>query len=97
MTASVIVDARLEIENLADHFGIEVPEGEFESVGGLLIHLLGKVPQVNDTVVTQNLEFTVIAADERRVKLIRCPGADGATVRNFRLTQIQLFLFFLPR
>jgi CBS domain containing-hemolysin-like protein len=68
---SVIVDARLEIENLADHFGIEVPEGEFESVGGFMIHHLGKVPQVNDTVVAQNLEFTVTAADERRVKQIR--------------------------
>jgi magnesium and cobalt transporter len=68
---SVVVDARLEIENLADHFGIEVPEGEFESVGGLMIHHLGKVPQVNDTVITQNLEFTVTAADERRVKQIR--------------------------
>jgi CBS domain containing-hemolysin-like protein len=68
---SVIVDARLEIENLADHFGIEVPEGEFESVGGLMIHHLGKVPQVSDTVVTQNLELTVTAADERRVKQIR--------------------------
>ncbi len=68
---SVIVDARLEIENLADHFGIAVPEGEFESVGGLMIHLLGKVPQVNDTVIDQNLEFKVIAADERRVKKIQ--------------------------
>ncbi|HSO71085.1 MAG TPA: hemolysin family protein, partial [Thermodesulfobacteriota bacterium] len=60
---SVIVDARLEIENLTASFGIEVPEGEFESVGGLMIHHLGKVPQVNDTIVTQNLEFTVTAAD----------------------------------
>ena len=48
-----------------------MPEGEFESVGGFMIHHLGKVPQVNDTVVAQNLEFTVIAADERRVKQIR--------------------------
>jgi CBS domain containing-hemolysin-like protein len=36
-----------------------------------MIHHLGKVPQVNDTVVAQNLEFTVTAADERRVKQIR--------------------------
>ncbi|AEB09418.1 hemolysin family protein [Desulfobacca acetoxidans] len=68
---SVIVDARLDIEHLTEHFGVEVPEGEFESVGGLMIHHLGKVPQVNDTVVTQDLEFTAIAADERRVKKIR--------------------------
>ncbi|WP_449244782.1 hemolysin family protein [Desulfobacca acetoxidans] len=68
---SVIVDARLDIEHLTEYFGVEVPEGEFESVGGLMIHHLGKVPQVNDTVVTQDLEFTAIAADERRVKKIR--------------------------
>ncbi len=68
---SVLVDARLEVEQLADFFQIEIPEGEFESVGGLLIHLLGKVPQVNDKVVLHDLEFTVIAADERRVKQIR--------------------------
>jgi len=77
---SVIVDARLEIENLAEHFGIEVPEGEFESVGGFMIHHLGKVPQVNDTVVAQNLEFTVIAADERRVKQIRVRALAEPTV-----------------
>lgn len=67
---SVVVDARLDIEHLAEHFGLERPEGEFESVGGLLIHLLGKVPQVNDTAIFENLEFKVIAADARRVKKI---------------------------
>jgi len=67
---SVVVDARLDIEHLAEHFGMERPEGEFESVGGLLIHLLGKVPQVNDTATFENLEFKVIAADARRVKKI---------------------------
>lgn len=68
---TVLVDARLEAEQLADYFQIRLPEGEFESVGGLLIHLLGKVPQVNDKVVLDDLEFTVVAADERRVKQIR--------------------------
>ena len=33
-----------------------------------LIHLLGRVPQVNDTVVTNDLELTVKSADERRAK-----------------------------
>ncbi len=78
---SVIVDARLDIEHLAEHFDMERPEGEFESVGGLLIHLLGKVPQVNDTATFENLEFKVIAADERRVKkiLVTPTAATAAT------------------
>ncbi len=68
---SVLVDARLDVEELMDHFGRERPDGKFESVGGLLIHLLGRVPQVNDQVVVDDLELTVVAADERRAKQIR--------------------------
>ena len=68
---AVIVDARLDIEELASHFNIPCPEGKFESVGGLLIQHLGRVPKVNDQVKVNNLEFIVVAADDRRVKKIR--------------------------
>ena len=68
---AVLVDARLDVEELMDHFGLPRPEGKFESVGGLLIHLLGRVPQVNDRVMVENLELTVLAADERRAKQVR--------------------------
>jgi CBS domain containing-hemolysin-like protein len=81
---SVLVDARLDVEELMDHFELPRPEGKFESVGGLLIHLLGRVPQVDDQVTIDNLELTVVAADERRAKQVRArrvssaaePGAD---------------------
>ncbi len=65
---SVVVDARLDVEELMEHFDRPIPEGEFESVGGLLIHHLGRVPQVNDSVVIHDLELTVKTADARRAK-----------------------------
>ncbi len=68
---SVLVDARLDVEELMDHFSLPRPEGKFESVGGLLIHLLGRVPQLNDQVAMENLELTVVEADERRAKQVR--------------------------
>jgi magnesium and cobalt transporter len=68
---SVLVDARLDVEELMEHFDLERPEGKFESVGGLLIHELGRVPQVNDKVVVGPLELTVTAADARRAKQVR--------------------------
>jgi CBS domain containing-hemolysin-like protein len=68
---SVLVDARLDVEELMDYFDRPRPEGKFESVGGLLIHLLGRVPQVQDQVVLDGLELTVVAADERRAKQVR--------------------------
>jgi len=78
---SVVVDARLDVEELMDHFELERPEGKFESVGGLLIHFLGRVPQVNDRVEIPNLELTVLTADERRAKQVqarRLPLEAGA-------------------
>lgn len=65
---SVVVDARLDVEELMEHFDRPIPEGEFESVGGLLIHHLGRVPQVSDLVVIHDLELTVKTADARRAK-----------------------------
>jgi CBS domain containing-hemolysin-like protein len=68
---SVLVDARLDVEELMDHFDLPRPEGTFESVGGLVIHLLGRVPQINDRVEIPDLELTVLSADERRAKQVR--------------------------
>ncbi len=68
---AVLVDARLDVEVLLEHFRLPRPEGKFESVGGLLIHELGRVPQVNDRVQIDNLELTVVSADERRAKQVR--------------------------
>ena len=68
---AVLVDARLDVEVLLEHFRLPRPEGKFESVGGLLIHELGRVPQVNDQVQIDNLELTVVSADERRAKQVR--------------------------
>lgn len=64
---TVSVDARLEVEKLAEHFEVPVPEGEFESVGGLVIHLLGRIPKVNEKVSFENLEMTVQSGDSRKI------------------------------
>ena len=64
---SVMVDARLEIEKLEEYFNIELPEGEFESVGGFIIHILGKIPKPGEKVPYKNLEITIKSADDRRI------------------------------
>jgi len=64
---TVSVDARLEVEKLAEHFDMPVPQGEFESVGGLVIHLLGRIPKVNEKVSFEDLEMTVQSGDSRKI------------------------------
>lgn len=68
---TVIVNASIDIEEVEAHFGVELPEGPYESVGGLLIHRLGRVPRTGTVVTEGNLEFKVLSADPRRIKSIR--------------------------
>lgn len=76
---SVLVDARMEIEKLGEHFQIELPEGEFESVGGFIIHLLGKIPRQGEKVRFENLVMTIKSADNRRIDKILISREDHSS------------------
>ncbi len=67
----LIVDARLEIEKLAEHFNMQVPEGNFESVGGFITSLLGRVPQAHETIIHAPLEMIIESADVRKIRKVR--------------------------
>ena len=67
----LLVDARLEIEKLTEHFGLQVPKGNFESVGGFIISLLGRVPQHHETIVHSPLEMIIESADARKIRKVR--------------------------
>jgi magnesium and cobalt transporter len=64
---SLLVDARLEIEKLEERLGRELPKDEYESVGGFILHLLGRIPKEKETLVYDDLEITVQKADPRKV------------------------------
>ncbi len=73
---TILVNARIDIEEVESHYNVELPEGPYESIGGLMIHRLGIVPR-NGTVVREgSLEFKVLAADNRRIKSIRIKQVD---------------------
>jgi CBS domain containing-hemolysin-like protein len=64
----VEVDARLEIEEFEHYFDLEIEEKSFETVGGLIIHLLERVPMAGEKINFRNLEMTILEADNRRIR-----------------------------
>lgn len=68
---TIIVDAKIDVEEVETHFNIELPEGPFESVGGLIINQLGRVPQNGAIIKSGNLTFKVMSADRRRINTVR--------------------------
>jgi CBS domain containing-hemolysin-like protein len=79
------LDGRASIDDLTETFGIEL-DGEdreqYDTVGGLVYHEIGGVPQVGDTVEVDGLTLTVESTDGRRVGkvlVVKRPeeGGDG--------------------
>jgi CBS domain containing-hemolysin-like protein len=68
---TIQVHAWVDIEKIEDHFKIEFPEGPYESVGGLVIKLLGRLAVTGDRVEIAGLRFEVQSATSRQIKMIR--------------------------
>lgn len=75
---TVTVDAKIDIEEVEAHFRLTLPEGPYESIGGFLVHRLGKVPPVGIVVKENGLSFKILGADPRRIKTVRIVRIDEA-------------------
>jgi CBS domain containing-hemolysin-like protein len=74
---SYIIDARMELDHIKEKLGIETPEGDFETLGGLVLHLMEKIPHPGEKTTAGNLELTVLKADGRsikKIKLVKLPN-----------------------
>ncbi len=80
-----VADARIDLEDFKNETGITFPlddgQEEIDTLGGLVVSLLGRVPQRGEIVAhPAGYEFEVLEADPRRVKrLCIRPSAPLAT------------------
>lgn len=66
-----LVAGRMDIGELNEQLGLDIPEDDYETLGGFISHLVGKVPANGDRVDYGGARFEVTAADARRVKQVR--------------------------
>jgi magnesium and cobalt transporter len=68
-------DARLDLEDFTEQTGITLeppdPEEDVDTLGGLVVSLIGRVPQRGEIVSHGGFEFEVLEADPRRIKRLR--------------------------
>jgi len=65
------VRAQTPIEDFNSYFGTQFSDEEFDTIGGLAINLLGRLPRRGETFVLGGLEFKVLRADRRRLETLR--------------------------
>ena len=66
------VDGTTDIDEVAELLDIEIPEGDFDTLGGFLMSKLGRIPDADEhpQVEFENAVFTVQSMDDRRIESV---------------------------
>ena len=64
-------DGTTDIEEVAATLDIDIPEGEYDTLGGLIMSELGRMPEENDEIICEGYKFIVEEMDERRIDRVR--------------------------
>jgi len=75
-----VVSGRLHVEDLEEVLELSLPKGDYDTVGGLVTSLCGRIPAQGECIEVAGLMVHVLAAEPRRVlKLHITPIADAST------------------
>jgi len=66
-----ICDARVNLGDLSGHIGIELPAEDFDTLGGFVFDLFGKIPVKFEKTIWQDLEFIVQDMDGRKINSVK--------------------------
>jgi CBS domain containing-hemolysin-like protein len=73
---AAMVDAGITTENVEEIFGTRIETTGVDTVGGLVYHSLGKIPQLGDIVETEDLRIEVVSMLGRRLRKLRIDRVD---------------------
>jgi len=68
---SLIFDGRMEIEKIEEHLNIELKKGRYETLSGLILDSIKRIPLSGEKFQIEGLEVTIENADERSIKKVK--------------------------
>ena len=52
---------------MAEHLGVELPEGDYVTIGGYVLERLDRIPEPGDSVLVDGWELRVQSMERRRI------------------------------
>ena len=65
-----IVEALIRIEDFNEYFETEFLDEDYDTLGGMLIKMQGKLPTIEEIIKIENCSFRILEADDRRLSSI---------------------------
>ncbi|MCC5919475.1 MAG: hemolysin family protein [Cyclobacteriaceae bacterium] len=66
-----LLSARLEIDNLNEKYGWDLPEGDFDTLGGLIIDFLEDIPVPKQLIDIGDFEFEIVSMTQNKIELVK--------------------------
>jgi len=66
-----LCDARVNLEDLAEEIGLEFPTDDFDTLGGFVFDLFGKIPVKYEKAVYQGIDLVVQEMDGHKIKSVK--------------------------
>ncbi len=66
-----VVDGSARLHDISELLGVDIDSEEFDSVGGLMIGALGRMPEEKEEVVTNDITFIAEEIEKTRIKKVR--------------------------
>jgi putative hemolysin len=79
-TGEFEIDSLISLEDLYDETGIALPEGPYETVGGLVMHHLGRIPEPHDSIKVNQVRITVLNVEGKRAGQLLISGNEWKDV-----------------
>ena len=67
----VVLSGRANIDDADEEYGLHLPKGGWDTVGGLVLDLAGGVPDEGDVFETDRYRLIVLRVDGRRIEEVR--------------------------
>lgn len=66
-----IISGKVEIDHINDKFGLQIPDGNYETISGFVTYNLGKIPAKGESFSIGKFNLTVLRASTTTVELVR--------------------------
>jgi CBS domain containing-hemolysin-like protein len=73
-----LLDGQANVDEVRDRLGVEIPDGEYVTLGGLLFERFGHIPSEGEQVRVGDWDMKVVEMDKRRVAQVVATRAGGA-------------------
>jgi CBS domain containing-hemolysin-like protein len=72
-----LLSGRLEIDHINEKYDLELPEGEYETLAGLIMEVHETIPSDGDEIHLHTFKFTIMAVGQKTIETVKLELVEG--------------------